>query len=99
MMHPALDLANPFQTSPAPSSAPHISPGESVPLQAYGAGEPAAVESSPAAAGPIPAGYVLVERGLLEGLRATIEQIRMERVMDEAFPRQGLDNPSWSFMR
>ena len=49
-MHPVLKAINMFQTSPAPSSAPHISPGESVPLQAYGVGELAAAESSPAAA-------------------------------------------------
>ena len=62
-MHPALDLANPFKTSPAPSSAPHISPGEREPsvMPACGVGELAAAESSPAAASIyVPPGYVLV---------------------------------------
>ena len=51
-MHPVLKAINMFQTSPAPSSAPHISPGEREPsvMPACGAGELAAAESSPAAA-------------------------------------------------
>jgi hypothetical protein len=78
LMHPALSSIKMFQTSPAPSSAPHISPGEREPsvMPACGAGEPAAVESSPAAAGPIPAGYVLVERELLGRLLKRVQQIQ-----------------------
>jgi len=64
-MHPALDLANPFKTSPAPSSGSHNS-GEAEPsvTPAYGAGVPATASQTPCAdgvvAGSIPAGYVLV---------------------------------------
>jgi len=94
-MHPALKAINMFQTSPAPSSAPHISPGESVPLQAYGVGELAAAESSFAAAS-IPPGYVLVRIELLETLHTALLKVK-ER--ERAKGVEDLINPLPAFLR
>jgi len=96
-MHPALDLANPFKTSPAPSSAPHISPGEREPsvMPACGAGELAAAESSPVAAS-IPPGYVLVRIELLETLHTALLKVK-ER--ERAKGVEDLINPLPAFLR
>jgi len=83
MMHPVLDLANPFQSSPEPPLS-SLNSGESEPsvTPAYGAGEPVAEPSleppsgMAPATGQIPAGYVLVERELLGRLLKRVQQIQ-----------------------
>ena len=97
-MHPALDLANPFKTSPAPSSAPHISPGESVPEKACGVGELAAANVPPAAAS-IPPGYVLVPIDELKCWRDDLAyyRAREQRAQLEPLPAF-LSAPSASYL-
>jgi len=99
-MHPALDLANPFKTSPAPSSAPHISPGESVPAMAFGVGELAAAgEDSAAASIYIPPGYVLVPIDELKCWRDDLAyyRAREQRAQLEPLP-SFLRSPSASYL-
>jgi hypothetical protein len=77
MMHPVLANANPFKTSAAYLPAAETAVTE--PSKA-----PAMAEVT---AGPIPAGYVMVERDVLIGLQRAIQRIQRERNLEPSILR------------